>query len=68
MIQLAPGLLLFNRELLYSEYVVVQFYYIVFTSNLMLSHSYMRILLEVANLYNLIYQQWLTRKEQSLPI
>ena len=28
----------------------------------------MRILLEVANLYNLIYQQWLTRKEQSLLI
>ena len=28
----------------------------------------MRILLEVANLYNLIYQQSLTRKEQSLPI
>ena len=39
-----------------------------FTSNLILSHSYMRILLEVANLYNLIYQQWLTRKEQSLLI
>ena len=28
----------------------------------------MRILLEVANLYNLMYQQWLTRKEQSLLI
>ena len=28
----------------------------------------MRILLEVANLFNLIYQQWLTRREQSLLI
>ena len=40
--QLAPGVLLFNGELLLSEYIVVQFYlfcYIVFTSNLMLSHS-----------------------------
>ena len=31
----------------------------------MLSRSHVRILLEVANLFNLIYQQWLTRKEQS---
>ena len=39
--QLTSGLLLFNRELLLSESIVVQFYlyYIVFTSNLMLSHS-----------------------------
>ena len=41
------------------------FDYIMFTSKLMLSRSHVRILLEVANLFNLIYQQWLTRKEQS---